>query len=311
MQEALSTFGIRRLYCHQSEAIERLRAGSHTAIVTSTASGKTLCYNLPMLERLLSRPDAKGLYLFPTKALAQDQAGALRRLADAHPDLANLVRCGTYDGDTPAPTRRKLRREANIILTNPDMLHQGILPYHSRWGSFFADLSLIVVDEIHTYRGIFGSNVANVLRRLSRICRHYGASPTYACCSATIANPGELAERLIGVPVTVVDRDGSPRGPKRFVLWNPPYLDSGKMERQSSNEEAHRLLISLLRRRVQTIAFARTRIVAELLYRYTAESLGKIAPTLADSVRPYRAGYLPEERRDIERRLFSGELLGV
>ena len=326
IREALASLGIEQLYSHQTEAIEHLRAGRHTAVVTGTASGKTLCYNLPVLERLLSNQKAKAFYLFPTKALAQDQVRGLRRLADAHPDIAGLVRTGTYDGDTPATTRRKLRREANIIMTNPDMLHQGILPYHSRWGSFFSDLEFVVVDEIHTYRGIFGSNVANVLRRLNRICRHYGASPTYVCCSATIANPGELAERLIGAPVAVVDRDGSPRGPKRFVLWNPPNMvvncecalcKQGKaaghptMERVSSNEEARRLLVNLLRHKVQTIAFARTRIVAELLYRYTAESLEKTNPLLAESVRPYRAGYLPEERRDIERRLFSGELLGV
>ena len=326
VQEAIASLGIEQLYSHQTEAIENLRAGRHTAIVTGTASGKTLCYNLPVLERLLANPKAKAFYLFPTKALAQDQVRGLRRLAEAHPEPAGLVRTGTYDGDTPAPTRRKLRREANIIMTNPDMLHQGILPYHSRWGSFFSDLEFVVVDEIHSYRGIFGSNVANVLRRLNRICRHYGASPTFVCSSATIANPGELAERLIGEPVAVVDRDGSPRGPKRFVLWNPPNMmvDCGclpckqkraaghpVMERASSNEEAHRLLVQLLRRKVQTIAFARTRIVAELLYRYTAESLEKINPLLADAVRPYRGGYLPQERRDIEHRLFSGELLGV
>ena len=326
IRAALAGLGIEQLYCHQTEAIGHLRAGRHTAIVTGTASGKTLCYNIPVLERLPTRPQAKAFYLFPTKALAQDQMRGLRRLADSHPGLAGLVKCGTYDGDTPAPTRRKLRREANIILTNPDMLHQGILPYHSRWSSFFSDLDFIVVDEIHTYRGIFGSNVANVLRRLNRICQHYGSSPTFVCCSATIANPGELAERLIGAPVSLVDNDGSPRGPKRFVLWNPPYLVTDcncptcqqqraaghpVMERASSNDEAHRLLVQLLRRGVQTIAFARTRIVAELLYRYTAESLEKIKPLLADAVRPYRAGYLPEERRDIEHRLFSGELLGV
>ncbi len=326
IRESLQGLGIEQLYSHQTEAIEHLRSGHHTAIVTGTASGKTLCYNLPVIERLLANPKAKAFYLFPTKALAQDQVRGLRRLAEAHPETASLVRTGTYDGDTPAPTRRKLRREANVIMTNPDMLHQGILPYHSRWGSFFSDLEFIVVDEIHTYRGIFGSNVANVLRRLHRICRHYGASPTFVCCSATIANPGELAEHLIGAPVSVVDRDGSPRGPKRFVLWNPPHsvVDCDRpqskqgnaaghptMERVSSNEEAHRLLVNLLRHKVQTIAFARTRIVAELLYRYTAESLESINPLLADSVRPYRGGYLPEERRDIERRLFSGELLGV
>jgi len=311
IREALRGLGIERLYSHQAEAIGRLRGREHTAIVTSTASGKTLCYNLPVLEALLAEPEAKAFYLFPTKALAQDQMRGLRRLADGQADLAELVRCGTYDGDTPSATRRRLRREANVVLTNPDMLHQGILPYHSGWGSFFANLRYVVVDEIHTYRGIFGSNVANVLRRLNRICAHYGSSPTYVCCSATIANPKELAEGLIGMPVGLVDEDGSPRGPKRFVLWNPPYLDGSRMERRSSNEEAQRLMVGLLRRGVQTIAFARTRIVAELLYRYTAESLEKVSPSLAEAVKPYRAGYLPEERRAIERRLFSGELLGV
>lgn len=286
LRQALAQLGISQLYSHQAEAVENIRHGKHTAIVTSTASGKTLCYNLPVLEALLRDPQAKALYLFPTKALAQDQVRGLRRLADAHPDLDGLVRCGTYDGDTPAATRRKLRYEANVIMSNPDMLHQGILPYHSRWGSFFSDLKYVVVDEIHTYRGVFGSNVANVLRRLNRICRHYGSEPTYVLCSATIANPKELAERLIGLPVELVEDDGSPKGPKRFALWNPPYLDSAKMERRSSNEEAHDLLVSLLRQGVQTIAFARTRIVAELLYRYTAESLEKFNPLLADAVRP-------------------------
>ncbi|MGD0110665.1 MAG: DEAD/DEAH box helicase [Armatimonadota bacterium] len=311
LQRALAQLGISRLYSHQAQAVEHVRQGRHTVIVTSTASGKTLCYNLPVLEALLGEPQAKALYLFPTKALAQDQVRGLRRLADSHADLGGLVRCGTYDGDTPATTRRKLRTEANVVLSNPDMLHQGILPYHSRWGSFFSDLKYVVVDEIHTYRGVFGSNVANVLRRLGRICQHYGSSPTYVMCSATIANPKELAENLVGQRVEIVDCDGSPKGPKRFILWNPPHVDSAKMERRSSNEEAHDLLVSLLRRGVQTIAFARTRIVAELLYRYTAETLEKYNPLLADSVRPYRAGYLPEERRDIERRLFSGELMGV
>jgi DEAD/DEAH box helicase domain-containing protein len=311
VQEALAGVGIGRLYRHQAEAVDHLRAGRHTAIVTSTASGKTLCYNLPVLETLLSAPSGKAFYLFPTKALAQDQLRGLRRLADRDPDLDGLVRAGTYDGDTPSPTRRKLRSEANVILTNPEMLHQGILPYHSRWSSFFADLKYVVLDEIHTYRGIFGSHVANVLRRLNRICAYYGSSPTYVCCSATIANAQEHASRLIGMPVVLVDSDGSPRGPKLFLLWNPPFVDSAKMERRSSNEEAHELLVALLRRGVQTIAFARTRVVAELLYRYSAEALARINPKLAKSVRAYRAGYLPEERREIERLLFSGELMGV
>ena len=324
IQRALTSLGIKRLYSHQAQAIESLRAGRHTAIVTSTASGKTLCYNLPVLETLLGDPKAKAFYLFPTKALAQDQLRALHRLAGQDDALRELVRAGTYDGDTPGTTRRKLRAQANIILTNPEMLHQGILPYHSRWAHYFADLKYIVVDEVHTYRGIFGSNVANLLRRLHRVCRHYGASPTFVCCSATIANPKELSERLTGLPMELVDKDGSPKGPRRFVLWNPPYVDdgcecevcrrrrrAGAHSRQSGNEAAHELLVSLIQRGVQTIAFSRTRMVAELLYRYTSESLRKVSPRLADSVRAYRAGYLPEERREIERRLFSGDLLGV
>jgi DEAD/DEAH box helicase domain-containing protein len=311
LREALGKLGIEHLYSHQASAIEHIRAGEHTVIVTSTASGKTLCYHLPVLETLLAEPGARCLAMFPTKALAQDQLRALRRLADVHPDLATLCRAGTYDGDTPTSTRRKLRGEANAILTNPEMLHQGILPYHSRWAGFFSDLRYVIIDEVHTYRGIFGSNVANVLRRLQRICAHYGSSPTFVCCSATIANPKELAEQLTGLPVALVDNDGAPKGPKRFLLWNPPHLDEARMERRSSNLEAQELLVSLLRRGVQTIAFARTRVVTELLYRYASQSLAQHSPSLAEAVRAYRAGYLPEERREIERRLFSGELMGV
>ncbi len=311
ISEALQQLGIERLYRHQATAINHLRDRRHTVIVTPTASGKSLCYNLPVAEALLHRPEGRALYLFPTKALAQDQMRGLRRLADTGPELRQLVRCGTYDGDTPVTARRKLRNEGNVILTNPDMLHQGILPYHSRWGGFFANLEHIVVDEIHSYRGIFGSNVANVLRRLNRICRHYGSRPTYVCCSATIANPKQLAERLAGVSMMLVDDDGSPSGPKRFVLWNPPRMEGAGLGRRSSNEEAHALLVALLRRGAQTIAFTRTRIVAELLYRYASESLGRISPALAEVIRAYRAGYLPEERREIERQLFSGELRGV
>ena len=328
LRQALAHQGIERLYSHQVEAIERLRAGDNVVVVTSTASGKTLCYNLPVLERLLADEKAKAFYLFPTKALAQDQLRGLRRFGEdhsrgspaiasakagrlCHKGIKDLLAGGTYDGDTPASTRRRLRHDANIILTNPDMLHQGILPYHSRWARFFSDLRYVVVDEIHTYRGIFGSHVANVLRRLRRICDHYGACPQFVCCSATIANPVELAERLIGLPVTAVDRDGSPRGPKTFLMWNPPHIDLARMERRSSHDEAKQLLVALMRRGVQTIAFTKTRVAAELLFRYAQESLESAAPKLANALRPYRAGYLPAERREIERQLFSGELLGV
>ena len=366
LQHALAEQGIERLYSHQVEAIDRLRAGDNIVVVTSTASGKTLCYNLPVLERLLTDEKAKAFYLFPTKALAQDQLRGLRRFADggtahtrgsrsrataarrgdqdsstarladarrsAQNDIAegggaadgrdesrpyaarsikDILACGTYDGDTPASTRRRLRNDANIILTNPDMLHQGILPYHSRWAHFFSELRYVVVDEIHSYRGIFGSHVANVIRRLRRICDHYGASPQFVCCSATIANPSDLAQRLTGLPVVEINRDGSPRGPKTFVLWNPPHIDRARMERRSSNDEAKELMVALMKRGVQTIAFTKTRVAAELLFRYAQESLQRTAPRLANSLRPYRAGYLPAERREIERQLFSGELLGV
>jgi DEAD/DEAH box helicase domain-containing protein len=311
LARALQSVGIEQLYTHQVEAIEHIRAGRNAAIVTSTASGKTICYNVPVIEKLLEDPQAKAIYLFPTKALAQDQLKTLRRLSELDPVIAGMIKCGTYDGDTPGDTRRKLRDSGNVILTNPDMLHTGILPYHSRWASFFANLKYVVIDEIHTYRGIFGSNVANVMRRIRRICRHYGADPQFICCSATIANPMELAERLVGVPMELVQNDGSPKGSKLFVMWNPPYIDQAKMERLSSNVEAQRLMVDLIRHRCQTITFGKARIVAELMYKYVRETLQRYSPGLGNSVRAYRGGYLPEERREIERQLFSGELLGV
>lgn len=305
----LAKVGIERLYTHQAQAIQAIREGRDVAIVTSTASGKTLCYNAPVLERLAVDPTAKALYLFPTKALAQDQLRGLLRYREIDPDMPIVA--GTYDGDTPPNARRKLRDEGNIFLTNPDMLHQGILPRHPSWGPFFANLAFVVIDEMHTYRGVFGSNVACVIRRLERICEHYGASPQFICCSATVANPKEFAEKLIDRPVTLVDDDGAPRGPKKFVFWNPPFVDAARVERGSSSVEAERLLVELVRDRVQTITFVKARVVAELIYRFAQERLQQISPSLARAIKPYRGGYLPEERREIERRLFSGELLGV
>jgi DEAD/DEAH box helicase domain-containing protein len=217
----LAGLGIERLYSHQARAIELAREGRDTVIVTPTASGKTLCYNLPVLEDLLATPQRRALYLYPTKALAQDQHRALRRLVDADLELARRVKSGVYDGDTPQSARRKLRDEGNILLSNPDMLHSGILPYHTRWAKFWANLTTVVIDEVHTYRGIFGSHVANVLRRLTRICDQYGARPRFVCCSATIANPAEHASLLVGRDLTLVDNDGAPKGEKWFVFWNP------------------------------------------------------------------------------------------
>src|SRR5262245_7313114 len=235
IEEALESRGITTLYTHQVQAIEALRGGLDTVVVTGTASGKSLCYHLPVMECLLREPDATALYLFPTKALAQDQLKGITRLSLGHPDLLKRLVAGVYDGDTQASTRRKLRDSASIILSNPDMLHQGILPSHSKWARFLGNLRYVVVDEMHAYRGIFGSHVANVLRRLTRCASHYGSRFRYVLASATIRNPDELGARLIGRPVTVVDDDGAPRGRRDFVLWNPPYTDASRVERRSSN----------------------------------------------------------------------------
>jgi len=307
----LDAQGIARLYSHQAQAIDLARAGKHVVVATGTASGKSLAYHIPVLERLLLEKPATALYLFPTKALAQDQLRGLRRFADSSHDLARALSTGTYDGDTPGSARRKLREAGNAILTNPDMLHQGILPYHARWGRFFSNLRYVVVDEVHTYRGIFGSHVANVLRRLRRIARHYGADPQFLCSSATLRNPQELAELLVGDDVSVVDQDGSPRGPKLFVFWNPRTYGKDSPERRSASIDAERILVAMLKRGVQSIVFTKARVVAELIYRYARERLERESGGLADLLSPYRGGYLPEERRTIERRLFEGELRGV
>ncbi|MBZ0269927.1 DEAD/DEAH box helicase, partial [bacterium] len=311
LREVLDGLGIGPLYVHQAQCVETARLGRNVAVVTSTASGKTLAYTLPVLERLLAEPESTALLLYPTKALAQDQLRGLVRMMDLSDGVRNVLRTGTYDGDTPASSRRKLRDEGNVILTNPDMLHSGVLPYHAKWSRFLSRLRFVVIDEIHAYRGIFGSNVANVIRRLRRICRHYGSDPVFLLGSATIANPRDFATSLVGEDVELVNDDGSPHGPRRFVLWNPPHHDGAAMERRSSNVEAHRLFTELIKARVQTICFSRARVVAELIHRYTQETLQREKPELAGLVRPYRGGFLPKERREIERALFSGELLGV
>ncbi|HEY7728798.1 MAG TPA: DEAD/DEAH box helicase [Candidatus Eisenbacteria bacterium] len=311
LQALLGAQGIERLYEHQARAIDLARAGKHVAVATGTASGKSLAYHLPILERLLLEPGAVALYIFPTKALAQDQLRGLHRFAEDSPELGRILVAGTYDGDTPGHTRRRLREKANAILTNPDMLHQGILPYHARWARVLSNLRYVVVDEMHTYRGIFGSHVGNVLRRLRRLARHYGSEPQFLLSSATIRNPGELAALLLGDEASVVDEDGSPRGPRLFAFWNPLYRGPDSPDRRSASIEAERILVALLRRGVQTIVFTKARVVAELIYRYARERLEREKEGLADAIAPYRGGYLPEERRAIERRLFEGELRGV
>jgi DEAD/DEAH box helicase domain-containing protein len=303
--EMLAKQNISELYVHQREALELARARRDFVVVTGTASGKTLCYNLPIMETLLEDPQATALYLFPTKALSQDQLRGLLRSLDLM-EMAPIA--GTYDGDTPPDRRRKLRDDGQLIFTNPDMLHAGILPNHGRWARFFSRLKYVVIDEIHTYRGVFGSHVGGVLKRLQRICAHYESDPIYLSSSATIANPEELATELTGRKMSLIDDDGAPRGPKWFVLWNPPLIDDAGIERRSPLTEAQYLMTELLEERIPTIAFTRTRAATELLYRFVQD---RLSPSLARRIRGYRGGYLPEERREIERQLFEGELLGV
>ena len=302
---------IHRLYSHQATAIDAIAAKQDVVIVTGTASGKTLCYNVPVVAELLARPQSRAMYVFPTKALAQDQFGLLQRWAREDEQISEVLAPAVYDGDTPSHNRAKIRSAASVVLTNPDMLHVGILPYHAKWHEFLRELRYIVLDEVHTYRGIFGSHVAGVVRRLLRMCEHYGSVPQIVCCSATIANPLELTGQLTGRELTLIDNDGAPRGRKYFVLWNPPFIDVGeKVSRRSANVEAVDLLAELVRRRAQTIVFAKARVVAELVYKYARDALAGEGD-LAERIRPYRGGYLPSERRQIEQELFAGRLLAV
>ncbi len=301
--------GILRLYTHQAEAIQHARRGRNVMVATSSASGKTLCYNLAVLEKLLAEPGSRALYLFPTKALAQDQLRSLHQLFC--PEVCREGELATFDGDTPQAERAEIRKRARIVLTNPDMLHIGILPNHQSWAVFLRHLRYVVIDEAHAYRGVFGSHVACVLRRLRRLCHRYGSRPQFICCSATIANPGEHAEKLVGLPFVVVDSDGSPRGGKEFVFWNPPLIDAGRSIRRSANSEATNLFTELIRWNIRTLTFARTRRLTELIYLSARQRLAEVSPELSGQIKPYRAGYLPEARRQIERELFGGQLLGV
>ena len=361
-QAALRATGAERLYAHQAEAINLALAGHNVVVATSTASGKTLAFNIPVLEALARDPLARALYLYPTKALAQDQLGKWQALVKAAgPGLVNPL-AATYDGDTPQGARHRIRQQARVLLTNPDMLHAGILPNHPLWAEFFRHLQYVIIDEAHTYRGVFGSQVACVLRRLRRVAAIYQGStgsaarrtrasvirsagaaarrgnerrlafaadpagapapgaaagagrpagPQFIATSATIANPAEHFGLLTGLPVTVVSDDGSPHGPRTFALWNPPFTDKARTARRSANHEASDLFTQLVTGGVRTIAFARARVVAELLLRYSRQQLSKTRPELADKIAAYRAGYMAEERRRIERELFGGRLIGV
>ncbi len=302
VREALTRQGIERLYSHQADAWEAARRGEHLIVTTGTASGKTLAFNLPVLDALAAEPKNRALYLYPTKALAQDQARALGELA------VPRVRAAIYDGDTPQERRWQIRKWANLVLTNPDMLHIGVLPRHDLWADVLHNLRYVVVDEAHVYRGVFGSHVANVLRRLRRMARVYGSEPQFLLASATIANPGELAHSLLGVEATVVGDDAAPRAERTIALWNPELIDAELGIRASALGDASRLMAELVQRDLRTICFAKSRKAAELIHRMTAD---RVDAATAKRLAPYRAGYTPQQRRDIERRLVEGELLGV
>jgi len=302
LRESLSKRGVHKLYCHQAEVFSAVQRGENVTVVTPTASGKTLCYNLPILARTIAEPEARALYLFPTKALSQDQMHELHGVIE---DLKLEINTFTFDGDTPAEIRRKVRKAGHIVVTNPDMLHTGILPHHTKWIKLFENLKFVVIDEIHTYRGVFGSHLANVIRRLDRICRFYGSTPQFICCSATIRNPKELAENVTGRPMTLVEKNGAPAGEKHFVFYNPPVINSQLGIRKSALKEAGRIAQRFITNKVQTIVFAPYRLMVELLLIYLKRDCQ------GARVEGYRGGYLPTERRGIERGLKSGEITAV
>lgn len=307
LQEVLRKRGIEQLYSHQATAIEKIEAGENIVVVTPTASGKTLCYNLPVLNRILRDSEARALYLFPTKALSQDQMNELHELITL---LGEDIKTYTYDGDTPANVRKVIRSAGHVVVTNPDMLHTGVLPHHTKWVKLFENLQYIIIDEVHHYRGVFGSHVANVLRRLKRICNFYGSDPQFICASATIANPEELASRLIEAEVTLVDNNGAPTGEKEFIFYNPPVVNRELGIRRSYILETKRLATHFLKHKVQTIVFARSRLRTEILVSYLKDLCKGIGQN-PNSIRGYRGGYLPKQRREIEAGLRTGSVMGV
>src|SRR5467141_1009003 len=299
--------GVGQLYSHQAAAAAAVHARHNTVVVTPTASGKTLCYNLPVLNAVLENADTRALYLFPTKALAQDQ---LSELHDLSARLHNRFGVFTYDGDTPADARKAIRERGHIVLSNPDMLHTGILPHHTRWQRLFENLRFVVLDELHTYRGVFGSHLANVLRRLRRIARFYGSDPQFICSSATIANPGELASRLAETEFEVIEENGAPAGEKFFIFYNPPVVNRFLGIRRSYINETSRVAQEFLKHDLQTLVFANSRLHTELLLTYLQQA-NPMPPGQAPTIRGYRGGYLPGERREIERGLREGRIRGV
>jgi DEAD/DEAH box helicase domain-containing protein len=308
LQRALRARGIEQLYTHQADAIRYALDRKNVVIVTPTASGKTLCYNAPVLQAILADSSSRALYLFPTKALAQDQLAELHQMAElVGAEQGGDIGVFTYDGDTPQDARRAIRSRAHVVLSNPDMVHSGILPHHPRWAKLFENLKFVVIDELHAYRGVFGSHLANILRRLQRVCRHYGSNPAFICSSATIANPRELAERLVGAPFELVEKSGAPRGEKFFLFVNPPVVNAQLGIRRSYLAETRRVAIEFLKRGLQLIVFAQSRLTTEVLTTYLKEAF-QGPPGAADVIRGYRGGYLPLHRREIERGLRSGEV---
>ncbi len=331
-RNALNAHGIHSLYTHQATSFEHASIGSNIVVVSGTASGKTLCYNLPVLDRLLKDTHARALYLFPTKALTQDQAAGLNTLLseisnNSSNQQNSFPKLSIYDGDTPSSSRPLIRSQARIIFSNPDMLHLGILPHHTGWSSFFSQLRFVIIDEAHVYRGVFGSHIANVIRRLERITAHYGAAPHYILTSATIGNPQDHAERLIEQEVILIDQDGAERGPKTFLIYNPPVIDEDLGLRRSALHEGTKLAHELISSGVQTIVFSRSRRSVELILSYLRQQLesailssdrayphrlNSTHPASSSSiVRGYRSGYLPEKRREIEAGLRSGYVRAV
>lgn len=297
-----------QLYSHQAQAVEMVRNNRNVVLVTPTASGKTLCYNLPVLNRILEEPETRALYIFPTKALAQDQMHEVHSLIS---DLKADIKTYTYDGDTPDDARQAIRKQGHVVVTNPDMLHAGILPHHTKWQKLFANLKYVVIDELHVYRGVFGSHFTNVMRRLVRICRFYGREPIFVCCSATVANPKEHAERLLERPVELIDRSGAPTASKTFILYNPPIVNRELGIRQSAMTPARKLATELITNQIQTIVFTTSRLNVEVLTKYLKDEFTKGKPTDNHFVTGYRGGYLPNLRRQIERGLHDRYIMGV
>jgi DEAD/DEAH box helicase domain-containing protein len=308
LRGALAARGVDQLYTHQAEAFQHVLAGRNVVTITPTASGKTLCYNAPVLNAILKDPSTRAL---PTKALAQDQLAELHGLSQlVTRDTGVEISVSTYDGDTPSDARRAIRGKAHVVLSNPDMVHSGILPHHPRWAKLFENLKFVVVDELHAYRGVFGSHLANILRRLRRVCRHYGSDPIFICSSATIANPRELAEGLTGSPFELVEKNGAPRGEKFFLFVNPPMVNAELGIRRSYLAETRRVALEFLRHNLQLIVFAQSRLAVEILTTYLKDAFHG-PPGAADVIRGYRGGYLPNRRREIERGLRDAQVRAV